>query len=65
MGNTLITSLETEDLVCTCYLSSVRQHLTAFDGDNTAAQQPPYVLLQELPRRFCFTGYGHKGITVH
>ena len=41
VGNTLITSRETEDLVGTCYLSSVRQHLTAFDGDNTAAQPPP------------------------
>ena len=40
VGNTLITSRETEDLIRTCYLPSVRQHLTAFDGDNTAAQQP-------------------------
>ena len=38
VGNTLITSRETEDLVRTCYLSSVRQHLTAFDGENAAAQ---------------------------
>ena len=44
VGNTLITSRETEDLVRTCYLPWVRQHLTAFDGDNTAAQQPANVL---------------------
>ena len=47
--NTLITSRETEDLVRTCYLPSVRQHLTAFDGNNAAAQQPTNVL-PELPR---------------
>ena len=63
VGNTLITSRETEDLVRTCHLPSLRQHLTAFDGDNTAAQ-PPYVL-PELPCWRCFTGYGYKGITVH
>ena len=45
VGDTLITSLETEDLVRTCYLPSARQHLTAFDGDNTAAQQLPNILL--------------------
>ena len=44
VGNTLITSRETKDLVRTCYLPSVRQHLTAFDGVNTAAQQPTSVL---------------------
>ena len=38
VGNTLITSRETEDLVRTYHLPSVRQHLTAFDGDNAAAQ---------------------------
>ena len=32
--NTLITSRETEHLVRTCYLPSVRQNLTAFDWDN-------------------------------
>ena len=64
VGNTLITSLETEDLVHTCYLPSVGQHLTAFDGDNTAAMQPTNVL-PELPRWLCFTGYGYKGITVY
>ena len=57
VGNTLITSRETEDLVRTCYLPPVRQHLTAFDGDTTAAQQPNNVL-PELPRWLCFTGYG-------
>ena len=35
VGNTLITSREMEDLIRTCYLPAVRQHLTAFDGDNT------------------------------
>ena len=59
MGNTLITSRETEDLVRTCYLP----YLTAFDGDNTAAQQPSNVL-PELPRWLCFTGYGYDGIAV-
>ena len=54
VGNTLITSRETEDLVRTCCLPSARQHLTAFDGDNTA-QQPTNVLL-ELPHWLCFTG---------
>ena len=42
VGNTLITSRETEDLVRTCYLPWVRQHLTAFDGDKyggTATRQ--------------------------
>ena len=63
LGNTLITSRETEDLVRTCYLPSARQHLTAFDGDKTAAQQPTNVLL-ELPHWLCFTGYGYDGITV-
>ena len=63
VDNTLITSRETEDLVHTCYLPSVRQHLTAFDGDNTAAQQPTNVL-PELPRWLCFTCYGYNGITV-
>ena len=64
MGNTLITSRETEDLVRTCYLpSSVRQHLTAFDGYNAAAQQLTNVL-QELPHWLCFTVYGYDGITV-
>ena len=47
----------------TCYLPSVRQHLTAFDGDNTAAQQPTNVPL-ELPHWLCFTGYGYGGITL-
>ena len=63
MGNTLITSRGTEDLVRTCHLPSVHQHLTAFDGDNAAAQQPTNVL-PELPRWLCFTGYGYDGITV-
>ena len=63
VGNTLITSRETEDLVRTCYLPSARQHLTAFDGDNTAAQQLTNVLL-ELPHWLCFTGYDYDGITV-
>ena len=63
VGNTLITSRETEDLVRTCYLPSVSQHLTAFDGDNTAAQQPTNVLL-ELPHWLCFTGYGYDRMTV-
>ena len=49
VGNTPITSRETEDLMRTCYLPSVRQHLTAFDRDNTAVQQPTNVL-PELPR---------------
>ena len=60
VGNTLITSRETEDLVRTCYLPSVRQHLTAFDADNTAAQQPTNVL-PELPCRLCFTDHGYYG----
>ena len=64
VGNTLITSRETEVLVHTCYLPSVRQNLTAFDVDNTAAQQPTNVL-PELPRWLCFNGYGYDGITVH
>ena len=38
IGNALITSPEAEDLLHTYYLPSVRQHPTAFDGDNTAAQ---------------------------
>ena len=38
VGNTLITSRETEDLIRTCYRPSVRQHLTAFDRDNTAVR---------------------------
>ena len=63
VGNTLITSRETENLVRTCYLPSVRQHLTAFDGDNTATQEPTNVL-PELPRWLCCTGYGYEGITV-
>ena len=63
MGNTLITSRETEVLVRTCHLPSVRQHLAAFDGDNTAARQPTNVL-PELPCWLCFTGYGYDGITV-
>ena len=63
VGNTLITSRETEDLVRTCYPSSVRQHLTAFDGYNAAVQQPTNVL-PELPQWLCFTGYGYEGITV-
>ena len=63
VGNTLITSRETEDLVRTCYLPWVRQHLTAFDGDNMVAQQPADVL-PELLHRLCFTGYGYEGITV-
>ena len=64
VGNTLITSRETEDLVRTCYLpSSVRQHLTAFDGYNAAAQQPTNVL-PELPHWLSFTGYGYEEITV-
>ena len=57
------TNRETEDLVRTCYLPSVRQHLTAFVGDNTAAQQPTNVML-ELPRWLHFTGYGYDGIAV-
>ena len=63
VGNTLFTRRETEELVRTCYLPSVRQHLTAFDGDNTAAQQPTEVPL-ELLRWLCFTGYGYGGITL-
>ena len=64
VGNTLITSRETEDLVRTCYLpSSVRQHLTAFGGYNAAAQQPTNVL-PELPHWLSFTGYGYEEITV-
>ena len=63
VDNTLITSRETEDLVLTCYLPSVRQHLTAFDGYNAAVQQPTNVL-PELTRWLCFTGYGYEGITV-
>ena len=55
VGNTLITSRKTEDLVRTCYFLSVRQHLTAFYGDNTAAPQRTNVLLK-LPRWLCFTG---------
>ena len=47
----------------TCYLPSVHQQLTAFDGDNTAAQQPTNVPL-ELPRWLCFIGYGYGGITL-
>ena len=62
IGNALITSPEAEDLLHTYYLPSVRQHLTAFDGDNTAAQPPP--VLPELPRWLCCTGYGHEEITV-
>ena len=57
VDNTLIASGGTEDLVRTCYLPS------AFDGDNTAAQQPTNVL-PELSRWLCFTGYGYNGITV-
>ena len=64
VDNTLITSRETEDLVHTCYVpSSVRQHLTAFDGDNTAALQSINVL-PELPHWLCFTGYAYEEITV-
>ena len=63
VGDTLITSRETEDLIRTCYLPSVRQHLTAFDRDDTAAQQPTNIL-PELPRWLCFTGYGYDGIAV-
>ena len=64
VGNTLIARRETKDLVRTCYLpSSVRQHLTAFDGVNTATQQPTN-LLPELPRWLCFTGYGYDGIAL-
>ena len=59
VDNTLITSQETEDLVRTCYLPSVRQHLTAFDGYNTAAQQPNNVM-PKLPRWLCFTGYATR-----
>ena len=55
VGNTLITSRETKDFVRTSYPPSIRQHLTAFDGDNTAAQQPTNVL-PELPRWLCCTG---------
>ena len=57
VGSTLITTRETEELVRNCYLPSVCQHLTTFDGDNTAAQQLTN-LLPELPRWLCFTGYG-------
>ena len=39
VDKTLITSGETEDLIRTCYLPSVRQHLTAFDGYGTATLQ--------------------------
>ena len=64
VGNILLTSRETEDLVRTGYLPSVRhQHLTAFDGDNTTAQQPTNVL-PELPCWLCCTGYGYEGMTV-
>ena len=63
VGNTLIISHETEDLVRTCYLPSVSQHLTAFNGDSTAAQQPTNVML-ELHRWLCFTGYGYDGIAM-
>ena len=63
VGNILITSRETEELVRNCYLPSVRKHLTAFDGDNTAAQQSTNVLL-ERPRWLCCTGYGYDRITV-
>ena len=38
VGNALITSREAEDLLRTCHLPSVHQHLMAFDGGNTAAQ---------------------------
>ena len=62
VGNTPITSRETKDLVRTCYLPSVRQHLTAFDGVNTVAQQPTSVL-PELPLTL-FHGYGYDGIAV-
>ena len=62
VGNTLIARRETKDLVRTCYLpSSIRQHLTAFDGVNTAAQQPTK-LLPELPRWLCFTVTGTTGL---
>ena len=62
VGNTLITRRETKDLVRTCYLPSwVRQHLTAFDGVNTAAQQPTN-LLPELPRWLCFRVTGTTGL---
>ena len=57
VGSTLITTRETEELVRNCYPPSVCQHLTAFDGDNTAAQQLTNVL-PELPRWLCFNGYG-------
>ena len=40
VGNALITSREAEDLLHSYYLPSVRQHLTAFDGDNTVARPP-------------------------
>ena len=62
VGNTLITSRETEDLVRTCYLPSVRQHLTAFDVVNSAAQQPTSVL-PGLPLAL-FHGYGYGGIAL-
>ena len=58
------TRRETEDLVCTCYRPSVCQHLTAFDGDNTAAAQQPTNVPPELLRWLCFTGYGYDGITL-
>ena len=58
VGNALITSREAEDLLHTYYLPSVRQHLTAFDGDNTVAQPPqrpagaaPLALLHRLRLR--------------
>ena len=63
VDNTLITSRETEDLVSTCCLPSVRQQLTTFDGYNAAAQQPTNVL-PGLPHWLSFTGYGYEEITV-
>ena len=58
VGNALITSREAEDLLHSYYLPSVRQHLTAFDGDNTVAQPPqrtagaaPLALLHRLRLR--------------
>ena len=62
VGNTLISSRETKDLVLTCYQPSVRQHLTAFDGVNTAAEQPTSVL-PELSLTM-FYGYDYDGIAV-
>ena len=61
-GNTLITSRETKDLVRTYYLPSVRQHLTAFDVVNTAAQQPTSAL-PGLPLAL-FHGYGYDRIAL-